>query len=560
MVVKKRMSEILNKFIIESLKNEPIGWAKLREFDINVLKKIGVGYADNDVYTALIRDNKEGMVKSQLIVGGRFKYVNCVILKVSDDYFIAKPSGMKNLFLKGTKHSFYIKGTDKTCYITEGETDAIRLKHIFPDSSMFSLGGSTSVGMIKELPQDKYKKIIIAFDNDEAGKEALPNVVNKIKQTCFQLQFNEEFKDIDEYFTGGGKKEDLKLVEVKATKKEPTNKKIRLIQIKQGVDSGTRNDAAFKLAIEYVNKGIEPEEINVLMKEWNNKNSPPLEELELINCINSAYSTQNRQLKEKETKSQSILGLKIDNYQDNVQHFWKINPFFYDETNIFWFWVKEEFKWKMVDDVFMMSLLDKRLGFCGQTVSSSVKSNYLEAFKRVGRDHKPEPSPTKWVQFKDKAISLKSGNMYEVTPDYFFTNPIPWEFGKSEGTPTIDKLIVEWIGKEYKETAYEIIAYCCYSDYPIHIILCLVGCGRNGKSKFLGLINKFIGKENICSTELDVLLDSRFESFKLFKKLVCTMGETNFGVISKTSLLKKLTGQDLIGFEYKQKKPFDDYN
>ena len=56
------------------------------------------------------------------------------------------------------------------------------------------------------------------------------------------------------------------------------------------------------------------------------------------------------------------------------------------------------------------------------------------------------------------------------------------------------------------------------------------------------------------------MLDSRFESFKLYKKLVCTMGETNFNVLNKTSLLKKLTGQDLIGFEFKNKKPFDDYN
>jgi len=38
------------------------------------------------------------------------------------------------------------------------------------------------------------------------------------------------------------------------------------------------------------------------------------------------------------------------------------------------------------------------------------------------------------------------------------------------------------------------------------------------------------------------------------------MGETNFGTLNKTSLLKKLTGQDLIGFEFKQKKPFDDYS
>jgi putative DNA primase/helicase len=38
------------------------------------------------------------------------------------------------------------------------------------------------------------------------------------------------------------------------------------------------------------------------------------------------------------------------------------------------------------------------------------------------------------------------------------------------------------------------------------------------------------------------------------------MGETNFSEISKTSILKKLTGQDTIGFEYKNKTPFDEIN
>ena len=38
------------------------------------------------------------------------------------------------------------------------------------------------------------------------------------------------------------------------------------------------------------------------------------------------------------------------------------------------------------------------------------------------------------------------------------------------------------------------------------------------------------------------------------------MGETNFGILAQTSLLKKLCGQDLIGFEFKNKKPFDAYN
>jgi len=82
----------------------------------------------------------------------------------------------------------------------------------------------------------------------------------------------------------------------------------------------------------------------------------------------------------------------------------------------------------------------------------------------------------------------------------------------------------------------------------------------NGKSCFLRLLERFIGRENTTATELDTLIASRFEITKLHKKLVCVMGETNFAEISRTSIIKKLTGQDIIGFEYKNKNPFDDLN
>jgi putative DNA primase/helicase len=38
------------------------------------------------------------------------------------------------------------------------------------------------------------------------------------------------------------------------------------------------------------------------------------------------------------------------------------------------------------------------------------------------------------------------------------------------------------------------------------------------------------------------------------------MGETNFSEMNKTSTLKKLSGGDLIGYEYKNKDPFEDKN
>jgi phage/plasmid-associated DNA primase len=115
---------------------------------------------------------------------------------------------------------------------------------------------------------------------------------------------------------------------------------------------------------------------------------------------------------------------------------------------------------------------------------------------------------------------------------------------------------MKWISKNPYQICpriNEIVAYCLLPDYPINRLFCFIGGGMNGKSKFLELIEKFVGKENVCSTELDCLLSSRFEVTRLYKKLVCFMGETNFDEISKTSILKKLTGKDLIGFEYKNK-------
>jgi P4 family phage/plasmid primase-like protien len=266
-------------------------------------------------------------------------------------------------------------------------------------------------------------------------------------------------------------------------------------------------------------------------------------------------------IKKNAPKEKVLLkNFQIDNYLNNVAEFYLEQPFFYNKQQIFWFWQKDENKWEIVDEIDLMNSLDKSLGFMGQTVSSGIKRNYIEAFKRIGRTNEPKEAPKKWIQFKNKAYSLKSKKIYDVTPDYFFTNPIPWEIGDSDETPIMDKLMEEWVGKKYVKTLYELIAYCCYSEYPIQLLFCLYGNGRNGKSQFQKILNTFIGKENICSTELDTLIDSRFEAFKLYKKLICSMGETNFGILNKSSMIKKLTGGDTIGFEMKNKNPFDDYN
>jgi len=278
-----------------------------------------------------------------------------------------------------------------------------------------------------------------------------------------------------------------------------------------------------------------------------------------------SYETWKRWFKENPIHKDSInnlsekIGVKKKK-KELAKRIIKIQPLFYDKSCSWWLWDWEELKWGRVDETDILNAVDKYA--IVNSINSKEKIEILESLKQAGRLNIPKPIQPTWIQFKDIIYDVKTGNEIRATPDFFITNPIPYELDKDHfsETPVMDKIFKEWVGEEYVETLYEIIAYCLLPNYPIHRIFCFIGEGLNGKSCFLRLINKFIGSDNCCSTELDTLLKSRFEMTKLYKKLICQMGETDFNEMTKTSILKKLTGQDLIGFEYKNKELFDDVN
>ena len=264
-------------------------------------------------------------------------------------------------------------------------------------------------------------------------------------------------------------------------------------------------------------------------------------------------------IKEEMQETTFIKGFKLTNAYENILVFYQKNPFFYKNGN-FWFWNNEEKRWEIKDEICLINELETLFEREGVIFTSRIKYQYVDCFKAIGTKKIPKEPPVEWIQFKDKVFDLKNQTIFEATPEYFFINPISWRLGESEETPTIDKLFKEWVGESKEEILYEIIAYCCYRSYPMHFAFVLDGSGRNGKTQFQVLLRKFLGANNVCSSDFDTLIESRFESAKLYKKLVCCIGETNFGIISKTSLFKRLTGGDLVNFEYKNKAPFDDFS
>lgn len=243
-----------------------------------------------------------------------------------------------------------------------------------------------------------------------------------------------------------------------------------------------------------------------------------------------------------------------------AEAFYNVQPYFYDENKIWWLWNFNTYSWDMFDDIELLNRLRNILTNVIDITKGGIWNQVLKSMMLVGRTKKPEDIESNWIQFKENIYDIKTGKVFKSTPKYFVTNPIDIEMGESEDTPTIDLFFEQWVGAENKIQLYEILSYCCLPDYPIHRIFCFTGGGSNGKSKYLDLIERFIGKRNCTSSDLDSLMTKSFETAKLYKKLICQMGETNFNVMTKTGILKRLTGQDMIGFELKNKNPFDGKN
>ncbi len=254
----------------------------------------------------------------------------------------------------------------------------------------------------------------------------------------------------------------------------------------------------------------------------------------------------------------SIIEKVISSYinkSDLAEQLLNIQPLYYDPSKIWWMWNKEELKWEITDETDILNFVGK-LSFAN-TINSKQKNEILEVLKQKGRLNKPKEVKPSWIQFGNKIYDLETKEEINASPEYFVTNPIKWEFGTSEKTPGMDLLFESWVGKDHIQELYEILAFCLVPNYFIHRMFCLIGSGANGKSTYLKILEKFIGEDNVTSSSLYLLLKQRFEGSKLYKKLVCLMGETSFDLITNTDYLKKLSGEDMVRAEFKGKNGFD---
>ena len=241
-----------------------------------------------------------------------------------------------------------------------------------------------------------------------------------------------------------------------------------------------------------------------------------------------------------------------------IEAFWLKQPFYYDKSGIFWLWDNGLYRWERGDEVDYLNSIQDTLGI--ETIGHTNKTELISGFKQIGRKHKPEDMKKSWVQFKDRIYEVKTGESFKASPKYFVTNPIPWKVGVNEETPMMDKYFIEWVGEENTQCLYEFIAYNLSIDKFMQRIFAFCGGGSNGKGTFIKLNYKFLGDENCVASEIKSLSENRFEVARIYRKLLCIMGEVAYDDLKNTNTLKKLGGEDKLSFEFKGKDGFTEDN
>ena len=101
----------------------------------------------------------------------------------------------------------------------------------------------------------------------------------------------------------------------------------------------------------------------------------------------------------------------------------------------------------------------------------------------------------------------------------------------------------------------EIFGYLLYKEYKFEKAFMFVGSGRNGKSRSMELMKRFLGIENCANISLQQIEEEQFVVSELFGKMANLCGDLSSKALENTGMFKSLTGMDMVMGQRKFRSP-----
>ena len=408
-----------------------------------------------------------------------------------------------------------------TLYICEGAFDALSFEQE-GCSVIAMMGGSFNkqiIPMILSIMK-QFKKVILAFDSDDAGKGFTKKFCKLLCST--KLDFDvilipDGFKDISEYYAAGN---DL-------AKLQTINGLIYLVEDIEDIDefeefilsiakyaSPLVIDKIFDYVEQYTNWSKRA--IKTMEKTVKNIKSKPPKEIDVANEILNQYTL----------KFHSSLG----------------------------FYEYKRGCWRHVDDADISQHVIDELGdFATHTRSNNI----VGLIKKLAHESCVFNETPVW-SFPNGTLELDTGKFRENRPEDLCSIQMDYPYKGNAKCPTWEKFISSVMANSEVDiqTLQTMAGYVLFNDCSLEKIFILTGTGGNGKSLFTSILEEIFGFDN-CTSISPANTNKQFYAIKLKHSILNIAAETSANLTRCAESLKALASGDTIQGCFKGKDIVD---
>jgi putative DNA primase/helicase len=169
------------------------------------------------------------------------------------------------------------------------------------------------------------------------------------------------------------------------------------------------------------------------------------------------------------------------------------------------------------------------------------------------------------ITFNNIRLQFKENGEYDTLDhdsDFLNTYKINHDFMPGITCELWQKFLDDILPAEQQKLLQEIMGYIMLPDNSAKKFFSLFGVGDSGKSVILKTMIRIIGNHLVSATPLQDLgnPNNRFCKYTLYGMLANVVGDMSSARINDTSIIKMLTGDDIIQAERKRHDQFNFYN
>ena len=188
--------------------------------------------------------------------------------------------------------------------------------------------------------------------------------------------------------------------------------------------------------------------------------------------------------------------------------------------------------------------------------SSGLASEVVE-FIRVDSRQLWEKPPEHLVNVENGLLRVDDGILLPHTPEHLSSVQLPVTHDPAATCPNIESFVATTFPRDAQSLAWEIVGVLMVVITWLQKAILLLGEGCNGKSVYLALVVRFLGRQNVATIPLHKLEADKFSVSRLVGKLANICADLPSEHLAGTSTFKALTGGDTLTAEYKFRESFD---